>query len=257
MYNPQQLNDIQTYILKNGYRGSNGYSDYDNSSAMDRYYVTQLAMYHSTGEYQITKPGRHSLYQAALDLYNEAVAASRRGTVTETVSMGKATGEPTETSDGKAFQSTLITVYGNPSITFNVSVSARYGVYIVNEAGTRVSRVNGGSKIRIVVPKTGIPNNATFTATVSVNAAVTEGAAYAYTPTQKYIQRMSIYTEETKTISSNIDYRFDNLVICDYNIDVKIPNNCSISQDGYIRDINKWECIFASSKQSNKEIEEH
>ena len=44
---------------------------------------------------------------------------------------------------------------------------------------------------------------------------------------------------------------------CEYKIDAVIPTDCKISDYGYVRDIDKWNCIFASPNQSESEVKTH
>lgn len=43
---------------------------------------------------------------------------------------------------------------------------------------------------------------------------------------------------------------------CKYMINTKVPQTCSANNNGYVKDVKSWECIFKSPKSSKKEVKE-
>ena len=100
-------------------------------------------------------------YSNGSDLYSyvqNLVTAAKSASNNRTLSVTKANGDLTKSGDGTYYQTTLITVTGNPAsefINYDISISGIEGATVVGENGNALSSLTGvapGTKFAVRIP---------------------------------------------------------------------------------------------------------
>ena len=137
------------------------------------------------------------------------VEAARNASSNRMLTVTKAAGETTSTSDNTYFQSPLITVTGNPASAFksyDITISGVEGAKAVTENGEDLALTNvaPGTKFYVRVPKNKVTAAATVNVGVNGTFEMLEGNYY--TANSGDYQKVVTVTGSTKQVSSGVQF---------------------------------------------------
>ena len=141
------------------------------------------------------------------------VDAAKKASSTKVLTVTKANGEISKTDDGKYYQSTLISVVGNPSSDFksyDIKVSGIDGAIVVGEDGKQMSLtgVNPGKNFYVRIPKEKVTETVQ-TLTVSITGHFNTLAGNYYTAKDNAsLQKVVSVTGANKDVSEGTSIEF-------------------------------------------------
>ena len=245
----KELDAGYLYILKNGYpnKSITGNADRD-------YYITQGAIWWYTdsigGNTKLSstfKTSSSNITAQAKKLVNGALAARQKGYAKPSLSISTSNTKLTKTSDGKYYQSELITITAT-------AVSGKYSVKLSNApSGTEVVDANGtaktsfatNEKFRVRIPAGKVTElSYNFSASVTATGAVEK--AYQYNPsnTSAYQTIITRPYVETTPLAKSIQFKLETTKVKISKQDIttkkELPGATLVIKDSNEKEIAKW-----------------